>query len=390
MKILVIGASSSRKSINRALARHAAHRLKSELLQSVEINELDLNDFEMPTYSVDRERETGIPAAAHRFVEQIGAADGLLISYAEHNGFYTAAFKNLFDWASRIEKRVFQGTPTLALATSVGPRGGANVLQAALKSAPHFGAEIVASMSLPRFQDNFDADRGELTNEEYASMLGSALSRFAARLSKSAALKPPGASMWDRRYSKPHAAYGKAPNSFLGAVAKRIPPGPVLVIGAGEGRNAVFLAEQGYAVTAMDQSKVGLANASELASSRGLTVQTVVADLSDFDMGEDKWSAIVSIWTHIPAELRARVHRASVRALKPEGVFILEAYTPEHLALPGKGGPPVPALLFDAATCRHELEGLSLQLCQDTRREVSEGSEHRGLSATVQVLGIRP
>lgn len=183
MKILVFGASSSRESINRAFARHAARRLQSEVLSAAELDELDLNDFEMPIYSIDRERETGIPAAARAFFERIRAADGLLISYAEHNGFYTAAFKNIFDWASRIEMKVFQGTPTLALSTSVGARGGASVLDAALRSAPYFGAEIVASMSLPRFRDHFDAERGEITNDEFASKLGSALSTFATRLS---------------------------------------------------------------------------------------------------------------------------------------------------------------------------------------------------------------
>lgn len=187
MKLLVFGASSSRLSINRALARHAASRLRSEFLTAAEIEEIDLNDYEMPIYSIDRERETGIPDAARRFFEQVGAADGLLISYAEHNGFYTAAFKNLFDWASRIETKVFQGKPTLALSTSIGARGGANVLEVALKSAPHFGAEIVASMSVPRFRESYDGGLGAISDEELAAKLGSLLSQFATRLSRSSA-----------------------------------------------------------------------------------------------------------------------------------------------------------------------------------------------------------
>ncbi|MEM7446829.1 MAG: NAD(P)H-dependent oxidoreductase [Myxococcota bacterium] len=184
MKILVFGASSSRESINRAFARHAAHRLQSEFLGDLEIDEMDLNDYEMPIYSIDRELEMGIPRPAQHFFEQVGGADGLVISYAEHNGFYSAAFKNIFDWASRIAMKVFQGTPKLALSTSIGSRGGANVLRATLESAPHFGAEIVASMSLPRFRDNFDVELGRVTNEEYRSKLGLALSQFATRLSE--------------------------------------------------------------------------------------------------------------------------------------------------------------------------------------------------------------
>ncbi len=103
MKILAFAASSSRNSINKALGTHATSRLQAEFLPDAEVEILDLNDYEMPLYSIDRERECGIPAHAQRFFEQIGQADALVISYAEHNGTYTAAFKNLFDWTSRIQ-----------------------------------------------------------------------------------------------------------------------------------------------------------------------------------------------------------------------------------------------------------------------------------------------
>lgn len=194
MKLLTFAASSSHNSINRALVRHAASRLRAEFLfglePGLEIAELDLNEYEMPIYSIDRERATGIPEPARRFFDQIGAADALLISSAEHNGFYTAAFKNVFDWASRIAMKVFQGKPMVALSTSTGSRGGANVLDAALRSAPHFGAEIVASLSVPRFHDNFDLDRQTLTDEGLAEQLGVVLSRFAEHLRRDADTKP--------------------------------------------------------------------------------------------------------------------------------------------------------------------------------------------------------
>ena len=196
--------------------------------------------------------------------------------------------------------------------------------------------------------------------------------------------------MWNQRYATPHEAYGTEPNAFLRAVAGRIPTGPVLVIAAGEGRNAIYLASMGHEVTAMDQSEVGLANAASMATSRGLSLETTVADLADFDFGESKWNGIVSVWAHVPPPIRQRVHAASVRALKPGGVFILEAYRPEHLALAGRGGPPMPELLFDAATARAELDGLDVELCQDVSRHISEGRFHEGPSATVQVLAVRP
>lgn len=200
---------------------------------------------------------------------------------------------------------------------------------------------------------------------------------------------PPGPAMWDQRYAEAHEAYGTEPNAFVSAVAGRIPSGPVLVIAAGEGRNALHVASLGHQVTAMDQSAIGLANARSLAAIRGLSLDTVVADLTDFDFGESRWAGIVSVWAHVPPAIRKRVHAACVQALKPGGVFILEAYHPEHLELPGRGGPPMRELLFDAATARAELSGLDFDLCQDARRHISEGRFHEGPSATTQVLAVR-
>ena len=200
----------------------------------------------------------------------------------------------------------------------------------------------------------------------------------------------PGPAMWDDRYADEHTAYGTRPNDFLRAVARQIPDGPVLVLGAGEGRNAVHLAELGYDVTAVDQSEVGMTNAARLASSRDHAISTVVADLAELDLGTSQWAGIVSIWTHLPSELRRRVHRDVVTALRPGGVFILEAYSPDHLDLPGKGGPPIPDVLVRLDDVEAEIDGLDLQLDQEVRRHISEGREHRGLSATTQLLAAKP
>lgn len=182
MKILAFGASSSRNSINQAFVTHAATRLTEEFLVGAQVELIALTDYEMPIYSIDRERQDGIPEPAQRFFDQITAADALLISYAEHNGTYTAAFKNIFDWTSRIATKVFQGKPMVALSTSPGKGGGANVLRTALASAPHFGAEVVGSLSVPRFRDSFDVETGVLTHAPLSDSLGVALGRLAQRL----------------------------------------------------------------------------------------------------------------------------------------------------------------------------------------------------------------
>ena len=149
MKILTFAATNSTQSINGQLLSYA-----STLIEDADIEVLDINDYEMPLYSSDREAAHGIPDEAHRFYQKIGAADALLISFAEHNGSYTAAYKNLYDWTSRIDTKVYQSKPTVMLSTSPGVGGAANVLATATKSAPFFGADLKASMSVPSFLKN--------------------------------------------------------------------------------------------------------------------------------------------------------------------------------------------------------------------------------------------
>lgn len=175
MKILAFAASNSAQSINKQLVTHASEVLKAEIETGAEIEILDLNDFEMPIYSIDRESTDGIPAAAQIFFDKIGAADALLISYAEHNGFYTAAYKNIFDWASRIDMKVFQNKPMVIMSASMGPSGGANALKTAVDSAPFFGANILGSLSVGPFSEKFDAGIGGLTDPELAATLRQSL-----------------------------------------------------------------------------------------------------------------------------------------------------------------------------------------------------------------------
>lgn len=166
MKVLAIGASSHSKSINSQLAQYAA-----SLINNAEVELLDLNDYEMPIFSQDKEQQIGQPEQAQQFIAKIAAADALVISFAEHNGSYTAAYKNIFDWASRIEKHVFQQTPVIMLATSPGPGGASSVLASAVTSAPYFAGDVKGSLSIPSFYDNFDVENQQLTNEDLAQQL---------------------------------------------------------------------------------------------------------------------------------------------------------------------------------------------------------------------------
>ncbi|MEL6660003.1 MAG: NAD(P)H-dependent oxidoreductase [Bacteroidota bacterium] len=156
-KILAFGASNSRNSINKQLASYAAGQLTDAT-----ITLLDLNDFEMPIYSIDREKESGIPQLAEQFKQHVRNADGIVISFAEHNGAYTAAFKNVMDWMSRLEGSIWEDKPMLLLATSPGGRGGKNVLDLAYHVFSFQNKNVSGSFSLPRFKQNFSPEEGVL------------------------------------------------------------------------------------------------------------------------------------------------------------------------------------------------------------------------------------
>ena len=194
---------------------------------------------------------------------------------------------------------------------------------------------------------------------------------------------------WDSRYSEPGFAYGTEPNAFLRSMADRIPRGRVLSLADGEGRNSVYLAGLGYDVVGVDSSRVGISKAARLAAERGVTVKTVVSDLADFVIEPSSWQGIVSIYCHLPQPLRSRVHADVVRGLRPGGVFLLEAYTPKQLEY-RTGGPPVVELMMTLESLRGELDGLDLRHAVETEREIEEGRLHRGRSAVVQIVGVRP
>ena len=164
-KIIAFGASSSKASINKQLATYVANEFAD-----VAVEILDLNAYEMPIFSVDKQQENGIPKLAQDFYEKLGSADLIVISFAEHNGAYSSAFKNILDWTSRISANTFQGKPMFLLATSPGPRGGSTVLEIAKNRFPFQGGIVKGSFSLPNFNNNFDAERG-ITNLEFKNQL---------------------------------------------------------------------------------------------------------------------------------------------------------------------------------------------------------------------------
>lgn len=194
--------------------------------------------------------------------------------------------------------------------------------------------------------------------------------------------------MWDERYSVDEYVYGTEPNDFLASNFGAIPKGKVLSLAEGEGRNAVFLAKQGYAVTAVDGSAVGLEKARKLAEANGVVIELIHADLANFDPGENKWDGIVSIFVPLPSEIRRTLYKKLEKALKPGGVFFLEAYRPEQIAF-GTGGGSSADTMQKKDSLLAELPELDFSHLVELEREIIEGSLHTGTGAVVQAVGVK-
>ncbi|MDF3130881.1 class I SAM-dependent methyltransferase [Kiritimatiellaeota bacterium B1221] len=191
--------------------------------------------------------------------------------------------------------------------------------------------------------------------------------------------------MWNERYDSEEYAYGTEPNGFLKENASYL-EGPVLSIAEGEGRNAVFLASLGLNVLGVDGSEVGLKKAQMLAQSKGIDVETEVADLEHFSPGEGFYGSVVSISAHLPSRIRHQLYPRLERALKPGGILLLEAYAEAQLRFE-TGGPQELDLLMSVEKIQTEFPNLEVVALRQVEREVIEGAYHTGLSAVVQFIG---
>ena len=194
---------------------------------------------------------------------------------------------------------------------------------------------------------------------------------------------------WDDRYSGEEYAFGTEPNEFLVQVANTIEPGDVLVLGDGEGRNGVFLASRGHRVVSVDLSPVGVKKAVALADKIEVTLDARVADLEHFDMGAEKWDAIVSIFCHLPSDLRKIVHESVKRALRPGGMYLLEAYNAANIGR-GVGGPQDSDMTVEPEELEAQFAGWNLKVLHRVERQIDEGKYHSGVSATTQLVAVKP
>lgn len=194
---------------------------------------------------------------------------------------------------------------------------------------------------------------------------------------------------WDQNFSAPGYKYGTAPNAFLADQATRLQvPSDVLLPGDGEGRNGVWLAQQGHHVTAVDSSRVGLDKATALAQERGVNISTVLADLADWSPEPDSADALVLVYLHLPPSIRAGAHQRLMQALRPRGLLIVEVFHPEQLQH-SSGGPKDAAMLYTLDTLRQDFAGLQELLAYEGPTTLSEGPGHQGLAHVTRWVAQR-
>lgn len=171
MNILAFGASNKKQSINKQFASFVAYRFAELHHQDSHIDIIDLNDYEMPLFNEDKQKISDVPIAAKTLCQKFSDNDLIIISFAEHNGIYTAAYKNILDWCSIIKRGIFCDKPMILLATSPGSLGGKSVLNFAVQSTPNFAGIVKGSFSLPKFYDNFNTETQKISNTDMLNAL---------------------------------------------------------------------------------------------------------------------------------------------------------------------------------------------------------------------------
>lgn len=191
---------------------------------------------------------------------------------------------------------------------------------------------------------------------------------------------------WDKRYDQDEYVYGTQVNDFLREHSHILKhESHILCIAEGEGRNAVYLATQGHKVSAVDMSTVGRQKALKLAQEKNVELDYQIGNLQDYDLRENHWNAIISIFAHTPSELRSSLHARIIKALKPQGILLLEGYNLDQLSR-DTGGPKNTDMLYSKDKMEKDFQELTIQHSQEIIRDIQEGDYHNGESSVYQLI----
>jgi 2-polyprenyl-3-methyl-5-hydroxy-6-metoxy-1,4-benzoquinol methylase len=198
---------------------------------------------------------------------------------------------------------------------------------------------------------------------------------------------------WDARYAETAYAYGTEPNAFLKAQLAQRKPGKILFPAEGEGRNAVYAAQQGWEVSAFDQSTSGRQKAMALAAEHRVNIAYTVEDFNAINLATEHYDAVALIFAHFPPQYRQAWHAKAVAALKHGGILLVEAFSKEHLHYnsknPSVGGPQDAAMLYDTATLAADFAELEHRLLHTTTTHLAEGPYHQGEASVTRFLGVK-
>lgn len=196
---------------------------------------------------------------------------------------------------------------------------------------------------------------------------------------------------WDSRYATNEYVYGKTPNAWLKQQVDNLVPETILFVAEGEGRNAVYAATKGCAVSAFDQSIEGKRKADDLAKEVGVHIDYIVADALEVEYDKGAYDAVAFIYAHFPAEIRAKAVKTILSFVKPGGSVIFEAYSKQQIDYQAKyhsGGPKELAMLYDIDGIRDEFEGVSFKYLKEEEVLLEEGTLHKGLACVIRFVGI--
>ena len=193
---------------------------------------------------------------------------------------------------------------------------------------------------------------------------------------------------WNERYAASNFAYGKDSNQFLKENLHFLPKGKVLFVAEGEGRNAVFVAKNGYEVSAFDYSESGQQKALMLAQEHGISINYIVSDVLELPYENESFDALVLIFAHFPAEIRKQANLKLLELLKPEGKILFEAFSKEQLNYTS-GGPKDVDMLFSEEEVRNEFPGISFDSLSTEKIVLDEGLFHQGEGVVVRFVGTK-
>jgi len=194
---------------------------------------------------------------------------------------------------------------------------------------------------------------------------------------------------WNERYADSAYIYGTEPNTYFRLKLDSISKGKLLLPAEGEGRNALYAASLGWQVDAFDYSELAKRKAEILAANAGLTLNYRIMAAEDMNLEPDSYDVIGLFYFHLPAELRLMVHKACIKALKPGGTILMEAFTPEQLQY-NSGGPKNETWLYTPEMIQSDFAELNIAELTKITIQLEEGEGHKGEASVLRLMAVKP